>query len=295
MKSSIINFMIAAIFITLLSASVFAAGYDVGGNIGIYIKVTNDTSELNDNSNPAPAVLPDNYVKDNTRKVRHSSNDDTSDSNVNDNSNNNMNNTSDNYYNNENPQNTDTNQPVKDISIIFQNHVGITGQYQTDDKYAYTGEEIISQVYVKGDGFDSLIISLGSKEAQCKDDISSLNYGDDIPEGFSEQGAYDESMKYYTCTIRVDESISGDKEVKITARDSSGNDIADKKDEFFINMPLVMDITPANGSFFVQNSQLTPLRIEQSCNSKFMTIESSQYKNVKLDDCKGNIIVGTVI
>ena len=283
--------MAAAIFIVLLSASVFAAGYDIGGSVGIYVKVTNDTSELNDDDNPVPTVLPDNYGDDDNRGHNNDNKDETDS--VDDSTG--TNDLGDNYYNNENTQENSATQDLgKEVSIIFQNHVGITGQYQTDDKYAYTGEDIISQVYVKGDNIDMLIISLGSKEEQCAEDLSSLNYGDEIPEGFSEQSVYDESMKYYTCTVKVDESIVGEEYVKIIARDSSGNDITEKREEFYINMPLMMEVIPGNEKLFVQNNQTVPMTIRQSCNGKFMSVDPNNYRNVRLDECRGNYLVGSV-
>lgn len=282
MRSSIIGFTIAIAFMLLLSVSVIASGYDVGGSVGIYIKVTNDTSELGDN--PTPDVLPGD------NSAHHHTSDDTED-------------TTDQDYEDQNPADdnadneavVDQNDEKKSASVSYRTYVEAGESYKTDDSYVYTGEDIVFEAFVKSEDLGLIKLKAGSTESICKEEISPLNVGEIMPDTFSDQVEYDDLMRFFVCKIKTDETMTGmiDAVLEVEGKDSSL--LAQKRKEFLANIPLTVEITPGSDKLFVQNSQPTPLKIIQSCNNRFMIIGSSAYKNVKLDDCKGNYIIGTVL
>ena len=257
-----------------------ASDYDIGGSIGIYIKVTNNTDEVTGNDNN-DAILPDNYgtsSEDHNSRSRDTSNDESDDGSGSDNE----------AYYDGSPERS------YDLSLYHHSFVTVAGDMEREEKFAYVGEQIQYGIYAKGDTISSMEISAGNQIVPCQEEVSALAEGESLPETFAEGIAYETSMQYFVCELTVGEDVAGAVDILVSALDSDGNLMKESREEYILNMPLTMDVLKGDNKLFVQNSQAVPMTIRQSCNSKFMTVHPNNYRNVRLDECKGNYLVGSV-
>lgn len=171
-----------------------------------------------------------------------------------------------------------------EIGMIIDGFVLITdkGVKKRDDRYAFTGEEIIIDVRVDENNDD---------ENNNKDlEYVMMTVGDEEVDCGKREGKY-------RCLFTVRESMSGKERISVKAFDEDDHILAKKKQEWEINPELTVEITDSSQGKNIENKEEIVIEIVQSCQDLIsVEIDPEDDENIELFQCEErNFIIASVV
>ena len=146
---------------------------------------------------------------------------------------------------------------IPNVDIYYRSYARFQGEILRQDNYAFTGEEVVFEIYVtKESQLDEVVIEKedGTQE-KCHKAIPEIANGDSVPSGFSENITYHSNdYEYYECSFIVDDQDYGDN-LNILALNKDDKKMGRKREFWRLNP----EITSSYRQLSVENAIVSTL------------------------------------